>query len=560
MSFDLTGVFPMAKSVLSGIVIVYVLLLAAERIEAAVGREEREVASHRLPGCAEMACYSLLQLSGTDVRLMEVSERFRQRVPDFDPTKVSILELRHIASSFGVETDAIRMSPQRFSDLPVPCIIYFRPDRWRRHLSSPTGHFLTVAHIGDETLKAFDWDSINPDPVLLLPVDSIRNAWDGEAIVPRKSKTLNGRLIVAILLASIAVAAVMKAARLRKLKKCMLFCGAAAFSSITGCGQRTVAIPTESIPIVFATPTTNLGIVKGTGPLKVKFPFTVWNHDTVQIVGTSKTCNCAAVNEELIGQDLEPGSKHELIVNLTPSGTPAHSEVRIIQVMTDPPASPPIHIAVTYRLLSHPVLSVKELIVDGKIGEVVTAQFEMTCHRATSDQPVKVVESKCEWGLFSLVNIKYAAEEFHLQGQAHEKIVTDRTEIQLRANPSRVYGESRAMIRLYFDDQSSVQLFSVVRIQHPFRLSLKRGFCGRRVAGEDWSISMPYRWDGKEGQVDRIECSIPGSRAELTEEVVAITGTAPNAPGRFEGEIAIYFRDATLSRLTVPISGVVVGE
>ncbi len=92
MSFDLTGVFPMAKSVLSGIVIVYVLLLAAERIEAAVGREEREVASHRLPGCAEMACYSLLQLSGTDVRLMEVSERFRQRVPDFDPTKVSILE------------------------------------------------------------------------------------------------------------------------------------------------------------------------------------------------------------------------------------------------------------------------------------------------------------------------------------------------------------------------------------------------------------------------------------------------------------------------------------
>lgn len=551
----------MAKSSLIRISVASVLLVSIATVVTFAEELVDPIVSYRLPGCAEMACYSLLQLSGTDVQLTEVTERFRQRVPDFNPNRISIHQLRNITSSFGVETDAIRVSPQKLSDLPLPCIIYFRPRRWRHDESEMTGHFLTVAHVNEETVRAFDWDSVTPDPVLTLPMDFIKDRWDGEVIILRRYSIVNRALLVVILIFTTVAAA----RRLRKKQFAsplvsLLLYGAIVFSSTAGCGQQNIAGTTESMPIRFTAPTVNLGVVRGPGRLEVKFPFTVWDNGPAQIVQVSKSCNCTAINEDLIDQELEPGSSHEFIVGLIPTGTPARSEVRTIQVVTDPPANPPIHIAIIYRLLGQPVISVEELTANGDIGQVIEADFEITYHRAKSDRPITLLNSKCDWGDFTPVDIKHVTEEFELQSDALGKIVTDRTKIHLRHNPSPVCGDFRSLLTLRFDDQSSKDLAAVVRIEHPFRLLVKRGYCGRCAAGERWAISIPYRWDRKGGTVDRIECSVPDSSAELTPTAILMTGMAPKTAGRFEGDLKISFRETALPPLTVPMSGLVVDE
>ena len=535
-----------------------ILLFVAIATQSAFANE---VSEHALPGCAETACYSLLQLSGKDIPLSDVSDRFREQVPNFAPLRVSILNLRKISSSFGLETDAIRVDPRRATELPLPCILYFRPGRWSADRTGTTGHFLTIARVEGDRFRTFEWAPISSNPDLAVPISAIQNAWDGEAIVLRVSSLSSCRItLIAMAVAVAALSIILKSIRVRwprivstaPLFLCVV--------TIIGCGRSTQQVSMDVPPIVFATPTKNFGVVDSSRLIEAKFPFTVWDRGPVKIAEISTSCTCTTANSDIIGRTLQPGSSNELILTIRPDGTPAQAVARVVGIVTDPPSKPPVVIAVTYRPCGAPQLSVAELVVEAEPGKDATTQFDITHHRAPADRQVKLKRSESEFGDFVFQSATTKTEEFLVRDLAEQKLMIDTTEVRLRSTGKHGYGEFRSLVKLIFENETSITLPAIIRVRHPFAFAVNRVFCGRLKSGQDWAISVPFRRVNSRVEIERIDCDPSTIHAELKEHAVIVSGTSPQEPGRFEGDVTVRFQGDALPKVVIPLSGIVIED
>ncbi len=514
-----------------------------------------EVEGSSLPGCAETAVYSLLRLSGTETALSRVSLAFRSRDAQFDPTRVSIHELRAVASEFGTRTNAVRWDPARLEQLPTPCILYFHPKRWAVNPSTSSGHFLTAARLEGDRLIAFDWSPISADPELSLPIEVVRAAWDGDAIVLEShmsSLTWQTVLFGIALLAGGGTLLVRR--RAHRTTAVLMLCGALL---TCGCKGSSTPLPATGSTLIVAQTTKALGVIGGDRAVEVRFPFKVWDHGPITIREVSKSCNCTTVNADVVGHSLEAGSSHEIVLQLRPDGTAARAEARTLTLLTDPPSPTPIVLAVTYRPRGAPRLSVSELVVEATPGNTVTTQFEITHHRAPSDLRSNLKLASCHWGDFHVEGNDSRTEDFDVRGDATQKLLIDTTTIRLRSTKAFDYGVHRSVLTLAFEHGSPTTLPVIVRVTHPFHPVMQRVFCGRLRSAAPWSVAIPYRRGSPAFAISKVECDPATISAELTDKTLTVAGRAPAEPGRFEGRVTVTFEHDSLPPVVIPFSGIV---
>ena len=121
------------------------LLIVIVTLRSSLLNAEQDV----IPSCGDCAVFSLVRLCGKPAKLTEVVANC-----EHDETRgMSIAGVRQGIEKFGIQTVAVKYSPTQLDQVPLPCVLYFRPGRWDPR-NTQSGHFLTVASRDDKTLKA----------------------------------------------------------------------------------------------------------------------------------------------------------------------------------------------------------------------------------------------------------------------------------------------------------------------------------------------------------------------------------------------------------------------
>ncbi len=509
-----------------------------------------------IPGCGETAAFSLLRLQGTDVVLSKVSESFRQRNPRFEFRRVSIRELRDVVEGFGVRTTAVRWPANRLEQLPTPSILYFRPKRWAVNPSSDTGHFITVSGIEEGQVSAFDWAPISTNPELRLPLEVVRSAWDGDAII-LEGKGNAADWIWPCLIAGVVVVllSVIWRRSARDATVALLVVG-----TCLNCGcSRTAPSPVVTEPLlVFADAAKSLGLVSGDRPIEVRFAFQVRKQGPVTIREVSKSCGCTTINSELVGRSLEAGSSHELVLQLNPNGTAARAEVSTVTLKTEPASAAPIILALSYRCRSAPRVSVSEVFIESNLQQPSKTEFEITYHRAPGDLKAELKLAESDFGEFQTEKVVSKTEDFHVHDDVNQKLLIDMTTVQLRSNRTYDYGVHRSQMTLAFEGHPKQTLPVVVRVLHPFRPQFSRVFCGPLKVGQTWTKDIPIQRGAEDLKVQSIDCEPAWIHSKLSGRKLAVSVLAPEKTGRFEGRITVRFEGDNPPAVTIPISGTVI--
>ncbi len=512
-----------------------------------------------LPGCGELAAYSLLRATGSPVQLSDVSREFRSR-PGFDPWSVSIYELRQGLAAFGCQTEAARFRADDLLRLPQPSILYFRPGRWDAR--EATGHFVVLLGVEGHQLKLAEWSRIDLDVNVQADVKDVVSRWDGEAILLSKTNNDAGVAVwaaVAIMLIVSLAVFLRRKWRFLRVSAMNLTAVLGLLVSAVGCGDRNGAAPAASPPaatLPFQRSVVELGNVRDK-ELTVAFPFRV-GEQSVKITALGRTCSCTLVDEALLNRELLAGQQHELQVRLNADGVAGQTAVKTISVTTDPPSSAPILLAVRYRPIGKPLLSPKELILHSTPEKAAHGQVLVTYYRSATDPAVSIVRDRCRLDGFRLAEVTHKAEviKSKIPGQLTE-VTIDTTALQLEAVTPLGYGEYRSWQEFVLTDGTSQRCQVIVRVTHPFVALLPRVFAGQIEPGENWSVRVPVRHDKQASTVKDCVCDRSDVTVEYQDDVLTIAGKAPTVAGRFFGTVTVSFRSESIPNVSIPVSGFV---
>jgi ABC-type bacteriocin/lantibiotic exporter with double-glycine peptidase domain len=131
--------------------------------------------------CGVASVYALLRLSGKAVSLEEVENRFRALRPGIDLGKLSMADLREVSRSFGMRVASFRVDPSDISNIPVPAILYLRPEKLAvRGVKPPIGHFILLRSVNNAHAEVMDFTF--PGGRGEVPLDRLSQGWDGEML------------------------------------------------------------------------------------------------------------------------------------------------------------------------------------------------------------------------------------------------------------------------------------------------------------------------------------------------------------------------------------------
>lgn len=519
----------------------------------------------RMPGCAETAAFSLMRSHGSDVSLSEVARHFEQD-PDFRPFAVSLYELRCVLGDLGFETQAVSSSPGKVTDLPCPCILYFRPGKWIRGSgTTKVGHFVTLLKINtdDQSALIADWAPFYASAETQVPLETLRRQWDGEAIVVAESTNggmAAGALIAAILI-GVGVFFQCRRSAHGKSPSVRLMGLLVLSASIAGCDSDAESeSPTGTdVSLSFEKPVVDLGLIDSASRV-VEFDFTVTGTHPVTIKSLDASCTCTAADTKIFDQPLQPGTRHTLAIKLSPTGAIGSPQTPTAQVVTDPPSPAPLLVAVSYRRSGAPVISHPEQVVRCQPGKRAKAQFRVTYHRAPDDPQVLLVPSQCTLDGFEFENCQTTTEIYDSQIPGHlEQVAIDTTTVHLRSKEKVLqYGTSRTRHALRFSDGETRSLLIDVVVRHPFAPALNRVYAGRLSPSQQWSLFVPVRYSGSPEAI-RVSHSVRVDDVRFADQQLVIKGRAPNHAGRFSGEVKVSFEDG-VPPVHIPVTGIVISE
>lgn len=508
-----------------------------------------------VPGCGELAVYSLLRATGSTVSLSEVSRELRS-YSGFDRDAASIQELRQSLLTFGCPTDAVRFRPSDLRRVPSPSILYFREGRWDARFS--TGHFVLFLGMHESgRVELADWSQIDLGVRVLADAEQTIQRWDGEAIILHKTNSSATSAVGLTVLALIAFVAFVRersrATRENALR--LAFVGwPILFSS--GCDSTKPVQATPSPVLHFDQPVRDLGNTKERSAL-VRFPFRV-GEQPLTITGTGKTCQCLVPDQTVLNQRLEPGSQHEFSVQIDLAGVPGAPVVRTISVITEPVSPVPIVLAIRFRPIGQPVLSTKDLLISSKPEQPAQGEISLIHHRGAADTPISVVREQCRLEGFRITDVKRATDvvKSKIPGQMTE-VTIDTTRIGLVGMATLSYGEHRQWQELVLSDGTRQRFQTIVRVSHPFTMLSPRAFVGSVKPGATWKTRLPVRHDRSLCEFVASRSERSDVRVEYADDVVMLTGVAPGTAGRFTGSVTLSFRPKTIPEIQIPFSGLV---
>ncbi len=542
------------------------LLVIVCREASADGENSIRLKEHGLPSCGIMSAFGMLRMLSRDIVLSDVEHEFRKCSPDPLLSEVSIREMRVTLSAFAMKTDAIRYSTPRQAQIPCPAVLFFQKGRWT---TEGKGHFLLLAELNNEHAHIVDWWSGGPID-RIVPRDDLLSRWGGEAIVvqgswPAASYSRSAIWIWVGILALVAFVILQHRVLhhspsipgnwMRSVPPAGLM--AISLLSFSGCG--TSAVPSNNVePMLrFTQPVANLGNVDGPR-VDHAFEFTVWETEPVTITKVESSCGCTTVGDELIGQELAPGSHHTLTVTVRVDAGGV-KEARLITVRTKPATPTPIIVVMEYKSRETPLPTPSQIQLLVHPGAIATTELRLVHRRAEKDSQILVDRSKSEGNLFTLDKLSIVTEKVIDPG-SNKEITEDTTTLVLKMKSALGYGTHEGQFVVSFRDGSSKTVPTFVLIPLPLRPKLKRIFAGKLAAGESWKSTIRCDTTGPHTvPVAAVRCTDENVHASLSKDdwSLHVEGVAPEKSGRFSGEITIEFSNETIPNLVIPYAGVV---
>ena len=503
-----------------------------------------QVPEKPLPSCGATAAYCYLRASGVDVPLSTV-----ERTLNASHQGASILDVRQALASHGCQTDAITCRPDRIHQLPLPAILYFDIGRWP--YSGQQGHYVMVHKIDDHQITLLDWQS--PEPYSVIPTSTLVKMWDGVAIVPHTSPYL--RQIMTFIAFGVASWLAWPYGLMLKSwvlsRKRVAACLVMLF--VVGCHKEPVARINR---ISVDTPVKQLGIVSGDGRVETVFRLSVSEGDPVTIVDTIRSCSCTLPDDKVIGVPLAGGSQHDLKVSIT--GEPlsgGEAIVRTLTLVTRPASATPITLAVRYRRLDPPHVSIDSMLVESPKGVQSEGAFQVTRYRRESDVAIWLDRERTDSGPFAIAAVESKTEHVPKGEGPDDHIVIDRTTVRLRARDLLDYGDHTSIMKLMFTDGTHKQIPTRIRVQHPFSPVLKRVSCGQCKAGETWKARVLVKIMPNLVVDSMLLQDLSGSAEIENKRWLKMEGVAPATPGPFSGKVIVSFQDKSLSAVELDLHG-----
>gem|GEM_PF-3891301 len=498
-----------------------------------------------VPQCGVTAAYCYLRAAGIDVPLSAVERSLKT-----SSQGASILDVRQALESYGCRTVAVSVRPDRIRQLPMPAILYFDVGRWPN--SGKQGHYVMIQNVDDLHTALLDWQ--NPDPYGRVETTTLVNLWDGVAIIPHTNPYPRQILVfvalgIAAWLARPSIVAIMarRFSRRGRISATLLLCG------FLGC-QKEPAVTVNRISV--DTPVKQMGVVSGDGRVETVFRLKVSEGEPVTIVDTVCSCNCTLPDDKVVGVPLAGGSEHDLKVSIT--GEPmsgGEAIVRTISLVTKPASATPITLAVRYRRLDPPKVSIDQLLVEAPKGVRPEGEFQITRYRRESDKAILLDRNRSESGPFTLTAVETKTERVPTGDEPDELVVIDRTTVQLRATELSDYGDHTSQMKLVFTDGTHKRILTRIRIQHPFSPVLKQISCGQCQSGESWKARVLVKIKPALEIDSMILQSLSGSVTIEKERWLNIEGIAPIAKGPFQGKVLVSFQDKTLPPVELNLHG-----
>lgn len=152
---------------------------------------------NRLPSCGVGCSHIFLKLHGYDVPLADLRARFQRVNPQVDLRKISCYDLRQVMEMSGLLVATVRIKPSRIGELPLPAILYLRPEHLGRDAHG-IGHFIVLESIDNGQARVFDPAHFADAPIQQIRTDQLSKVWDGEAVIQRTPRRRLPLIAVAV--------------------------------------------------------------------------------------------------------------------------------------------------------------------------------------------------------------------------------------------------------------------------------------------------------------------------------------------------------------------------
>jgi hypothetical protein len=311
--------------------------------------------------------------------------------------------------------------------------------------------------------------------------------------------------------------------------------------------------------VVFEQPSVQRGRIRGGREYQQEFCFRVWDRGPITIDKVETCCGTSLASEELLGKPMQPGTKNCFTMRFR-SREELGTRSLLAKVQTTPPSPAPLIIAIHYETLATPRPLVQQLVAEAWSTESAEAVLETVHWRKPTEATVNLIREKFESAHFELRDVKRSSEIAISDAYTGEKAVKDTTRIVLQAKHTFPPGQHWGNVVLRWDDGTEFSVPTILRIRTPISPANERLFTGFLTPGQEWKFSLPLRFQMETAtEIASIHSSNPYIKATLgvDRRSIDVRVTAPNAVGRFEGEIVLRFRPESFPDCTIPVSGLV---
>lgn len=554
----------------------------------AISCAESEI--ERIPDCCVACTYGILKLQGSLESLDNVRSRFSALYPDADRRAISLAQIRGVVESYGYHAAGVRLDPDAGYRVPTPAILFLRPDKVG---NENIGHVILLQSVTDEGATFSDFTAGIGGRTVTR--SELATFWDGEAlVVSRAALDLPSRSLPVSLLAwSILTAAVIcllcwlasRRARLGATVQSLLALFALLTVSVAGCSRSnrassaaqpqgaqgedgaTSAHLEAATPAVlsFTEPSADIGVYRCTRlneQIDHAFVFTVASSTPARITKLFTSCGCMTANRDLVGRNLAPGSRHQILFRLSALDRVGPLTVRA-EVVTDPASSRPVVLSLSAFLIQAPIASPNPLNLAYARGSgPADIRVSLSQLRDAASAPLKLDASESDLGPFRYVEATTDRARVAV-GPGLDPTFLDETQLTLALKEPLPVGRHTFHIRLAWsgdtEDETCTELPVFVHVRQPVRLQVEDLFLGVVAAGELCEHDVRLTRDPSvKCRITVVSSDNPNIvvRMDDAEERVLIRARFPDTPGRFTGRITMQFDDETMPPLTLSVSGV----
>ncbi len=511
------------------------------------------VAQDKIPACGVSALYGACRLLGKTYSLEQVEGALKQVNPGVDTSQLSLYELRMGAQSLGLHALSVKMATSELNKVPTPAIMFFRPEKIGK--KEKIGHYALLRNIDKDKAEVLDFNYFFNS--LWIPLLDLKEIWDGECLLlsnaeiklPRYETNIYLWIGFGILIFIIIFSAIFL--RKKNLGYQVVII-AIVIGGAIGCGR--------TPPIEFPEKEQKCGIVFEGQMAYATFPFTITGSSPVTIRSLNSSCACMAVNNHIVGQELLPGTSHNLVMSLETHNLAGRITGTTL-VETDPPCPQPLLLTMSVFVDSIPIL-VQATPVRGEtvLGRSQEISFSVQALRHPDLATFEWDPSKSDLNGLCVKDFKSIRNKTNV-GQKADDIFHEIHTWTL--TPSKIFpiGKHSFDVKLAWKNQTkSLSIPIVLEVVHPIKISLNRLYFGKMVSGETRTIKIQVQGaDGKKCDVKAVKCKMPFVTAEFsqTNYEISVMVCAPATEGRFQSALSIVPAEKTWPEIMVPISGVV---